>query len=142
MFSRELSESLTRMILIMVLRIVSADDEKYLKNNESFFKAKAYVDQHFLQIDKIESLCNDVYISKFYLTHLFKKYLGKTPLQYIIRKKIDMAKILLIKSDTSIQDVAAHCGYKDPNYFCKLFKKHEGVTAVEYRKKTPGGGHF
>jgi AraC-like DNA-binding protein len=138
MFSRELSESLTRMILIMVLRIVSEDDEKYLKNNESFFKAKTYVDQHYLQIDNIESLCNDVYISKFYLTHLFKKYLGKTPLQYIIRKKIDMAKILLFKSDMTIQDVAARCGYEDPNYFGKIFKKHEGMTAAEYRKKPRG----
>jgi AraC-like DNA-binding protein/mannose-6-phosphate isomerase-like protein (cupin superfamily) len=132
-FSRELCESLTRMILIMVLRLISEDDGKYLKGNESFCKAKAYVDQHYLQISNIESLCNDVYISKFYLTRLFKKYLGKTPLQYIIQKKMDIAKMLLIKSDMSIQDIAARCGYDDPNYFGKLFKKHAGLTAVEFR---------
>ena len=135
MFSRELSESLSRMILIMVLRLVSKDDKKYLKNNESFFKAKVYVDQYYLRIDSLEALCNEVYISKFYLTHLFKKYLGKTPLQYIIQKKIDLAKMFLVKSDMTIQDIAARCSYEDPNYFCKLFKKHEGMTAMEYRKK-------
>jgi AraC-like DNA-binding protein/mannose-6-phosphate isomerase-like protein (cupin superfamily) len=134
-FSRELGESLTRMILIMILRLVSKDDRKYLKNNESFFKAKAYVDQHYLRIDSLESLCDEVFISKFYLTHLFKKYLGKTPIQYIIRKKIDLAKMFLGKSNMTIQDIAARCGYEDPNYFCKLFKKHEGMTAMEYRKK-------
>jgi AraC-like DNA-binding protein/mannose-6-phosphate isomerase-like protein (cupin superfamily) len=134
-FSRELGESFTRMILIMVLRFVSKDDKKYLKNNESFFKAKAYVDQYYLRIDSLESLCNEVFISKFYLTHLFKKYLGKTPLQYIIQKKIDLAKMFLVESNMTIQDIAARCGYEDPNYFCKLFKKHEGVTALKYRKK-------
>ncbi|MDR2434511.1 MAG: AraC family transcriptional regulator [Treponema sp.] len=135
-FSRELSESFTRMILIMILRLVSKDDDKYLKNNESFFKAKAYMDQHYLQIESLESLCNEVFISKFYLTHLFKKYLGKTPLQYIIQKKLDLAKMFLVESDMTIKDIAARCGYEDPNYFCKLFKKHEGITAMNYRKKT------
>jgi AraC-like DNA-binding protein len=46
-----------------------------------------------------------------------------------------MAKMLLVKSDMTIQDIAARCGYEDPSYFGKIFKKHEGMTAVEYRER-------
>jgi AraC-like DNA-binding protein/mannose-6-phosphate isomerase-like protein (cupin superfamily) len=135
MFSRELSEYTARMILIMILRIISVDDEEFVKKDESFVRAKAYIDQHYLKINSVESLCNDVYISKFHLTHLFKKNLGIPPLQYIIRKKIDMAKVLLIKSDMTIKNIAIRCGYENSDYFCRLFKKHEGMTALEYRQK-------
>jgi AraC-like DNA-binding protein len=136
-FSRELSESTARMILIMILRIISVDDEEFLRKDVSFVKAKAYMDQHYLQINSVESLCNDVYISKFHLTHLFKKILGIPPLQYIIQKKIDMAKMLLVESDMTIKTIAARCGYENSDYFCRLFKKHEGMTALEYRQKKP-----
>jgi AraC-like DNA-binding protein len=139
MFSRELSEYTARMILIMILRIISVDDEEFVRKDASFVKAKAYIDQYYFQINSVESLCNDVYISKFHLTHLFKKNLGIPPLQYIIQKKIDMAKILLIKSDMTIKTIATRCGYENSDYFCRLFRKHEGMTALEYRQKNPPG---
>jgi AraC-like DNA-binding protein len=134
-FSRELGEALTRTILIMILRIISGDDDKFLRKDELFSKAKIYIDQHYLQINSVESLCNNVYISKSHLIHIFKKNLGVSPLQYIIQKKMDMAKMLLVKSDMTIKAIAARCGYENPDYFCRLFKKHDGMTALEYRQK-------
>jgi AraC-like DNA-binding protein len=134
-FSRELSESLTRMILIMILRIISEHDEKFLKHNESFFRIKAYVDQNYLHINNVESLCNEVFVSKFHLIRLFKRYLDIPPHTYITRKRMEMAKIFLRESNMSIQSIASRCGYEDCNYFYKVCKKYQGETALEYRKR-------
>jgi AraC-like DNA-binding protein len=134
-FSRELSESLARMILIMILRIISEHDEKFLKHNESFSRIKAYVDQNYLHINNVESLCGEVFISKFHLIRLFKRYLDIPPHTYIIQKKMEMAKIFLRESNMNIQSIASRCGYEDCNYFYKVFKKYQGETALEYRKR-------
>lgn len=66
--------------------------------------------------------------------HLFKKFSGFAPNQYILKLKISKAKSLLVNTDMIIKEIAYKCGFENIEYFCRIFKKKEGVTPTRYRK--------
>ena len=84
----------------------------------------------------MEEICKSVYLSRYYLTHLFKEYSGISPIQYIIFKRMEKAKQLLCETDLSVRENARRTGYAETNSFLKTFKKTENMTPSEYRKKT------
>lgn len=69
-----------------------------------------------------------------YLSTLFKKETGCTLTEYVNRKRIDHAILLLNSTDMQIQTIALYCGIPDVNYFTKTFKKIVGKTPKEYRE--------
>lgn len=69
-----------------------------------------------------------------YLSTLFKKETGMTLTEYINRKRIEHALLLLNSTDMQIQMIAQYCGITDVNYFTKTFKKIVGKTPKEYRE--------
>jgi AraC-like DNA-binding protein len=133
-FSKEMTESITRIVLILTLRLLSRNTEKYLKVNDLYLKAKRYIDERYMQITSLDAICQDVFISKYYLAHLFRQYANQTPFQYIIHRKLDMAKRLLSISDMPVQAIAEHVGYNEATYFCKVFKRYERMSPTAYRQ--------
>lgn len=76
-----------------------------------------------------------------YLRKLFQKELGVTPHKYLIDKRLQIAAEILVNidsSDSSIADIALMCGFRDPLYFSKMFKKKYDV-APSYYIKAHGG---
>lgn len=69
-----------------------------------------------------------------YLSTLFKKETGLTLTEYVNRKRIEHALLLLNSTDMQIQMIAQYCGIQDVNYFTKTFKKMVGKTPKEYRE--------
>lgn len=69
-----------------------------------------------------------------YLSTLFKKETGVTLTEYVNRKRIEHALLLLNSTNMQIQLVALHCGIPDVNYFTKTFKKLVGRTPKDYRE--------
>lgn len=94
-----------------------------------------YLDEHFTEDISLDSLAEQFFISKYYLSREFKKEYGTTIIQYVLTKKITNAKELLRYSNSSIEEIARLCGIDDASYFNKVFKKMEGCTASEYRKR-------
>ena len=68
-----------------------------------------------------------------FLPCIYRK-LGIRPLEYLARKRISEAKVLLINTDKSIYEIGKETGYNDANYFGIVFKKYEGISPGEYRK--------
>lgn len=94
-----------------------------------------YLDEHYTEDISLDMLAEQFYISKYYLSREFKKEYGTTIIQYVLTKKITNAKELLRYSNSSIEEIARLCGIDDASYFNKVFKKMEGCTASEYRKR-------
>lgn len=80
-------------------------------------------------IEKMSAFCN---MSESRFQHLFKEQYGITPMQYVLRLRINKAKELLICGEISIGTVAKQVGFNDPLYFSRLFKKFEGLTPREF----------
>ena len=129
-----ISESLLLIIVTYILRLTSDCAETIFENKKTYVDVKEFLDNNFTTIDTIDNVCRSLYINKFYLTHLFKDTLGIPPLKYLINKRISLAKKLLVSTDKSINDIAKACGYLDLAYFCRVFKKVENMTPLDYRK--------
>jgi len=65
----------------------------------------------------------------------FKKKTGFSPKQYFLMLKINRAKELLLRQDERIKNIAVNLGFDDPYYFSRLFRKREGVSPKEYRRR-------
>ena len=68
-----------------------------------------------------------------YLVSIFKICYGLTPMDYLVNKRIDEAKVLLEDGSLKIKDIASVVGYEDSLYFSKVFKKFTGVSPKEYK---------
>lgn len=67
---------------------------------------------------------------------MFKQYVKLTPVQWITKTKMNLAKQLLSSSRLNVGEVGVRVGTEDPYYFSKLFKKSCGMTPLGYRKKS------
>lgn len=103
--------------------------------NDKLHSIRHYLDEHYTEELSLDWLAEQFFISKYYLSREFKKEFGTTIIQYILAKKITNAKELLRYSNASIEEIAQLCGIDDASYFNKIFKKMEGCTASEYRKR-------
>lgn len=72
-------------------------------------------------------------VNSSYLSTLFKKETGVTLTDYVNKKRMEHAILLLNTTTIQIQSIAQHCGIPDVNYFTKTFKKYVGKTPKEYR---------
>ena len=63
----------------------------------------------------------------------FKKNVGSSPVDYLMRIRIQHASDLLINSNSSIGEIAARCGFYDSNYFCKQFREIQATTPRAFR---------
>lgn len=91
-------------------------------------------------------------LSEDYLKRMFKKQYGVTPHDYLIKMRLERAKIMLSsvnRFDYTIKSVALSCGFNDPLYFSRLFKKKFNTSPLAYthrfdkpsvKKKIPVGG--
>ncbi len=72
-------------------------------------------------------------VTEQYLSSLFRKELGVTFVDYLNQTRMTHAKSLLQMTQLPIQEVAARCGFNDSSYFCRIFKKYNGLSPIQYR---------
>lgn len=96
---------------------------------------KDYVENHFEEHLSLDDISRQFFVSKFHLSREFKRVYGITLGSYILSQRITYAKELLRFSDKSIEAIATACGIADTSYFNKVFKKSEGISPSQYRKR-------
>ena len=106
--------------------------------NEKLGYAKNYMEQYFYEKVDLTDLAKTLGYSYHYFRHQFKDKTGYSPIQYVIRKRIDQAKKLLTGSSQPITTIAMECGFSTPPQFCTLFKKYVGISPKQYRDATAG----
>lgn len=92
-----------------------------------------YVHEHLNHDIKLADLANQLSMSQFHFSHLFKQSLGITPYQYLLQQRIERAKQLLKESDHSILDIALICGFNSHSHLSKQFRQLTGMTPKTYR---------
>ena len=154
--NRELTNSLNRLISIsmeddiakdaladlalksLLIRVIQTQNLSLLEEspaaNNRLMSVIQYIRQHLTEKIGIEVLCEKACMSKSVFFRIFKTTFGITPLEYIIRERIDLAKSLLKDPDVSVTAACYQSGFNNLNYFARLFKRTEGITPSEYQR--------
>lgn len=83
----------------------------------------------------LNTISNDIHFNKAYISKIFKHKTGMTVNEYITMVKMERAKVLLSREeDRKNFELAFTLGFKDADYFNKVFKKYTGLSVVNYRK--------
>jgi AraC family transcriptional regulator len=96
-------------------------------------QALEYINSHLDQEIRLADIAEAVGISQYYFSRLFKQSTGLTPHQYLVRRRLEKAKILLTSTDLAIAQIAQQIGFASQSHFTTLFRKHTGVTPKAYR---------
>ncbi len=97
-------------------------------------EAISYIEENFENEIRLDELARSAYISSSRLSHLFKQATGMSPLDYVIRVRVDRACGLLTSTQRNITDIAFDVGFHDSSYFSRAFRKLTGVSPTGFRK--------
>ncbi len=125
-------------LLKIIKRISDGQQEQVTKTNSDLRtlsnQIKAYIDTHYSDELNLEVIGHAMNLSPYYLSHIFKKITGYSPMQYTLRRRIGEAQTLLISTNYSITEIGGRVGYGNPNYFNVIFTKNIGMSPSMYRK--------
>lgn len=102
-------------------------------------RARRYIESRFTEELSLEEVADHVHLNSFYLSKVFKQYVGETFIDYLTSLRIRRAKQLIEEDALSLKEICFEVGYKDPNYFSRVFKKVTGVTPSDYRTSGSNG---
>jgi len=117
-----------------------------IENNRLFEKEATVIDeiivfltQHYAEEIGLKTVSQQFFVSRSYLSRLFKAKTGRGFNEYLNKIRIEQAKILLKTTALPITEIAFGCGFNDSNYFSKVFSRAEGTSPHLFRKGV--GGH-
>ena len=104
-------------------------------NYQAVYAAADYIRKHFREKITVRDIGEQVHLSDSYLSHIFSDTFGRTITEYLTFVRIEYAKTRLAKPGLSISEIALDSGFEDVSYFSRVFKKSEGITPRDYKKK-------
>jgi AraC family transcriptional regulator len=95
---------------------------------------KQYMDENFLNISGIGEVALASNLSEFHFFRSFKQAFGITTYQYILSKKLELAKTMMTNRNASITEIASICNFPDLFTFSKAFKRHFGICPSQFQR--------
>ncbi len=133
LYYQQITKSLLIAIIVLILRMISIEDKGQDEISTNCQKIRDYLDKNYTEPITLESLSDMVYVSKCYLSHMFKEQTGISPIKYLTQKRIENACALLKDTDMSIKEISRTVGYENPLYFSQVFKNVMNVSPLDYR---------
>ena len=112
---------------------VNQQDSQYIT---LLAKLIRFINEHLSEELSLDRLAAEVNFSTYHVCRIFKRYTGNTLTQYIITKRIDLAKYML-GQNMSITEVCQSAGFNNYSYFYKTFHRLTGLSPAEYRELLP-----
>ena len=82
----------------------------------------------------LEVVAQEVGMSRYHFSRVFKESMGLSPINYIVRQRIERAKKLLAETDLPIADIALQAGFSGQSHFTTFFSKLVGLTPRSFRR--------
>ncbi|MDD4095204.1 MAG: AraC family transcriptional regulator [Oscillospiraceae bacterium] len=94
---------------------------------------KEIFDQRYSEALSLTIISKELHINKYKLAKEFKSFYGVAPIEYLISRRIEAAKKLLIGTHKTVTQIGMSIALENTPYFVKLFKAHTGLTPLKYR---------
>jgi len=118
--------------------VVQAFDLAKVKHSDVVFKITNHIKKNCSEKLSLDSLAREVFLSKSYLSSIFKQETGMSLTAYITKVRVEKSKKMLLEDTIGLAAIASQCGFKDQSYFTKVFKKETGVSPKKYRNMNFG----
>lgn len=137
LYARTLADSMASYFIIKLLRLLEGKIEIVhdVNINRQVDYIKSYIDSNYSTDIKLEELSSLAYMNKFHLIAEFKQAYRVTPIEYLILKRVEVSKGLLISTNHSMETIAHIVGFNSQSYFNQVFRKKVGFTPSQFRKK-------
>lgn len=121
-------------LITLMDELVSRNREEEKEKKQEDPDIKRYLDLHYTEDLSLGVLASRLGYSETYISHLFKKKYGESPMKYVMNRRLSEAQLLLHSTELRISQVAARVGYENISYFVTLFSKVVGMTPARYRE--------
>lgn len=129
-------DELISALYIIVQELYDRSDSPAINMDESFTNMiMAYINDHYTEPITLQTLSKTFFVSSSHISHEMSRVYGISPIEYLIRRRLNAAKWKLIMTDDIIPDIALFVGYENSNHFSKLFAKRLGITPQAFREK-------
>ena len=127
-------------LMITLARAIRGEWEESLrvkngKAKELVAIAKQFMDENFDQGITVSEAASYVFLSQGYFTRAFRDDTGISPMNYLMKKRIEKACKLLQNNEIKVSAISLQSGFSSPQRFNVAFRKQMGMTPMEYRKK-------
>ncbi|GGG01417.1 hypothetical protein GCM10010912_52870 [Paenibacillus albidus] len=96
-----------------------------------------FLSEHYREPVSMEALSAVLRYSPQHLSRKFKELSGLSPIEYVIKLRMEKAQHLLLTSEATLQEIARRVGYQDWFYFNRMFKKYVGTAPGQFRNRHP-----
>lgn len=127
------SELKLKGLFLQIIAELSAAAEENGIIHPKIMSASEYICQNYAEHITVKKLSDMYGLSAKYFGVLFKKMLGQTVNEFVLYRRIEAAKVLLMSTDMSIDDISRVTGFDNQFYFSRCFKETEGITPTGYR---------
>jgi AraC family transcriptional regulator len=97
--------------------------------------AKEFIHQYFCENISLHQLARHCHTSSFHFSRIFKTVLNLSPHQYLLRVRLQHAKMLITSSEKPIGDIAFECGFNSLEHFATAYKQHFKISPTKHRKE-------
>ncbi|GEM_PF-2425746 len=129
----ELNVPFVRRCVLKFLESVSRLEIKQRKERKVIYDIRDYLEQEYARKHSLKELSDRFYLSKEYISKMFKEEFGANLFVYLAELKIERAKRLLTGSEVKLRQIVDELGFNDESHFSKTFKKHTGYSPRSYR---------
>ena len=102
--------------------------------NRDIQNAIRYIKNNLNKKITLKELANIAGLGLTTFNNKFKSTTGFTPIEYLFNERIKHAKMLILKDQMTLKEIAFHCGFNSYEYFCSSFKKLENIKPTEYKQ--------
>lgn len=102
---------------------------------EQLKPAIAFMDRHGLENPRLADIAKVVHLAPNYFHRKFTSVFHVTPFNYMLNRRLNLGRQLLLNTDLTLQHVAKRCGFYSEFHFSKTFKKHYSLSPKQFRAK-------
>lgn len=117
---------------------VEMADSAFVPSAMDCSEIRRLMDENISRPITLDWLAEQAHVSKYHLSHSFRRQYGVSPIQYLTKRRLEEARHLLGNTLTSVSDVCAMTGFSSASYFSQAFKRYTGMSPSEYRKSRLG----
>lgn len=129
-------------IMLLIIREMMPEEKQQLSlsfesynRNYAVQRIISFLSENYAAKISLDQIARNMYLSPVYISKIFKEETGDSPINYLIKIRLEKARdILLQGNERSIKNIANSVGYEDVYHFSKLFKKYYGISPLHYKR--------